>query len=75
MLFLEGLSVDEAFTLFDEGFGVKKSKVMRREKIQMLHSYNSEGLHVAITEGVSQSEASEKENVDPIKSIGKEGSE
>jgi hypothetical protein len=48
---------------------------MRQEKLQMLHSYNSEGLHVAVTEGVSRSEASEKENVDPIKSIGKEGSE
>lgn len=75
MYFLEGLSVDEAFTLFDGGFGVKKSKEMRRQKIQMQHTYNSEGVHVAVTEGVDKSEASHKENVDPIKSIGNEGSE
>lgn len=28
----EGLSVEEAFSLFDEGFGVTKSKIMRSEK-------------------------------------------
>lgn len=69
---LEGLSVDEAFTLFDEGFGVKKSKEMRREKIQMQQTYNTPAV---ITEGVEKSEVSQKENADPIKSIGKEGSE
>ncbi|KAF7168734.1 hypothetical protein CNMCM5623_001640 [Aspergillus felis] len=71
----EGLSVDEAFTLFDEGFGVKKSKEMRREKIQMQHTYNSEGLHVALSEDVDKSGASHRENVDPIKSVGSEGSQ
>lgn len=66
MPFPEGLSVDEAFTLFDEGFGVKKSKEMRREKIIMQQTYNIQGHHVAITEVVEKSEASHKENVDSI---------
>ncbi|GIJ90324.1 hypothetical protein Asppvi_009278 [Aspergillus pseudoviridinutans] len=71
----KGLSVDEAFTLFDEGFGVKKSKEMRREKIQMQHTYNSEGLHVALSEDVDKGGASHRETVDPIKSVGDEGSQ
>jgi hypothetical protein len=50
--FLEGLSVDEAFTLFDDGFGVKKSKEMRREKIEMQNTYNAEGLHAGLIEEV-----------------------
>jgi SP family myo-inositol transporter-like MFS transporter 13 len=66
MPFPEGLSVDEAFTLFDEGFGVKKSKEMRREKIRLQQTYNTEGLHVAVTEAVDKSEASHKDNVDSI---------
>ena len=49
-LFLEGLSVDEAFTLFDDGFGVKKSKEMRREKIEMQKNYNAEGLVAGLAE-------------------------
>jgi SP family myo-inositol transporter-like MFS transporter 13 len=35
----EGLSVDEAFTLFEDGFGVTKSKKMRREKMEMKKTY------------------------------------
>lgn len=66
MSFPEGLSVDEAFTLFDEGFGVKKSKEMRREKIKMQQTYNAEGFNVAVTEVVDKSEAYHKENVAPI---------
>ena len=34
-MFSEGLSVDEAFSLFNEGFGVKKSKEMRKEKLAL----------------------------------------
>ena len=69
MLFLEGLSVDEAFTLFDDGFGVKKSKEMRREKIEMQKNYNAEGLIAGLAEAVDKGEASHTENVYPIKSI------
>jgi SP family myo-inositol transporter-like MFS transporter 13 len=75
MLFPEGLSVDEAFTLFDEGFGVKKSKEMRREKLQIQHTHNSESLRITVTEGVVKGEATDTENVDHIKSIENEGSE
>ena len=75
MPFLEGLSVDEAFTLFDGGFGVKKSKEMRREKIEMQKTYNAEGLHAGLAEVVDKGEASHMENVDPIKTIGIESSE
>lgn len=39
---LEGLSVDEAFTLFQDGFGVKESKEMRREKLALQKEYNAE---------------------------------
>jgi SP family myo-inositol transporter-like MFS transporter 13 len=71
--FLEGLSVDEAFTLFDDGFGVKKSKEMRREKIEMQKNYNAEGLYAGLAEVVAEvvdkGEASHTENVYPIKSI------
>jgi SP family myo-inositol transporter-like MFS transporter 13 len=28
----EGLSIEEAFSLFEDGFGVRKSEQMRREK-------------------------------------------
>lgn len=66
MPFLEGLSVDEAFTLFDEGFGIKKSKEMRREKIKVQQSYNTEGFHVGVAEVVDKVEASHAENVVPI---------
>ncbi|KAJ5798368.1 uncharacterized protein N7503_007664 [Penicillium pulvis] len=70
----KGLSVDEAFTLFDEGFGVKKSKEMRREKLEMQNNHNSEHpLHITVTEGVVKGETTHTENVDPIKSI--DGSE
>ena len=75
MPFLEGLSVDEAFTLFNDGFGVKKSKEMRRQKIEMQKTYNAEGLHAGLVEVVDKSEASHVENVDPIKTIGIESSE
>ncbi|KAJ6090415.1 hypothetical protein N7486_009230 [Penicillium sp. IBT 16267x] len=71
----KGLSVDEAFTLFDEGFGVKKSKEMRREKLQMQNTHNSEALHITVTEGVVKGEASHTENADHIKSFQNEGSE
>jgi MFS transporter, SP family, solute carrier family 2 (myo-inositol transporter), member 13 len=50
LAFPEGLSVDEAFTLFDDGFGVKKSKKMRREKIEMQKNYNAEGLVAGLAE-------------------------
>lgn len=65
MCFLEGLSVDEAFTLFDDGFGVAKSKEMRREKAKMQQTYNTEGFHVAVTDEVDKSESSHTENVVP----------
>jgi SP family myo-inositol transporter-like MFS transporter 13 len=67
--FLEGLSVDEAFTLFDDGFGVKKSKEMRREKIEMQKNYNAEGLYAGLAEVVDKGEVSHTENVNPIKSV------
>jgi SP family myo-inositol transporter-like MFS transporter 13 len=73
--FLEGLSVDEAFTLFNDGFGVKKSKDMRREKTEMQKTYNAEGLPAGLTDLVDKGEASHKENVDPTKSIGIKSSE
>ena len=69
MSFLEGLSVDEAFTLFDNGFGVKKSKEMRREKIEMQKNYNAEGLVAGLAEVVDKGEASHTEDVYPIKAI------
>lgn len=40
---LEGLSIDEAFSLFDDDFGVKKSVKMRREKAEAQRRYNVEG--------------------------------
>lgn len=40
---LEGLSIDEAFSLFDDDFGVKKSVKMRREKAEAQKRYNAEG--------------------------------
>ncbi|KAH8661185.1 putative myo-inositol transporter 2 [Ilyonectria robusta] len=39
----KGLSIEEAFTLFQDDFGVKKSKEMRREKLAMQKEYNSLG--------------------------------
>ncbi|KAJ5683645.1 hypothetical protein N7462_006810 [Penicillium macrosclerotiorum] len=67
----EGLSVDEAFTLFDEDFGVKKSKEMRRKKIQMQDNYNIEGLETVNGE-MDKSEAFHQETVDPVKLNGTE---
>jgi SP family myo-inositol transporter-like MFS transporter 13 len=71
--FLEGLSVDEAFTLFDDGFGVKKSKEMRREKIEMQKNYNAEGLYAGLAEVVDEvvdkGEACHTENMYPLKSV------
>ena len=75
MPFLEGLSVDEAFTLFNNGFGVKKSKEMRQEKIEMQKTYNAEGLHAGLAEVVDKGEACHVESVDLTKSIGIESSE
>ena len=75
LAFLEGLSVDEAFTLFDDGLGVNKSKKMRREKIEMQNTYNAEGFRTGLTEVVEKSEASHKENMDSAKPIGIESSE
>ena len=46
----EGLSVDEAFTLFQDGYGVQKSKKMRREKIDMQKTYRK----ASIAEDVSR---------------------
>jgi SP family myo-inositol transporter-like MFS transporter 13 len=67
--FLEGLSVDEAFTLFDDDFGVKKSKEMRQEKIEMQKNYNAEGLYAGVAEVVDKGQTSHTENVDLVKSI------
>ena len=39
----EGLSVDEAFSLFEDDFGVKKSKQMRKEKIALQKNLNETG--------------------------------
>ncbi|KIR68153.1 MFS transporter, SP family, solute carrier family 2 (myo-inositol transporter), member 13 [Cryptococcus bacillisporus CA1873] len=39
----KGLSIDEAFSLFDDDFGVKKSVKMRREKAEAQRRYNVEG--------------------------------
>ncbi|KAK5082624.1 Myo-inositol transporter 3C [Exophiala xenobiotica] len=39
----KGLSVDEAFTLFSDNYGVKKSKEMRKAKIGMAKTYNEAG--------------------------------
>ena len=75
MPFLEGLSVDEAFTLFNNGFGVKKSMEMRQEKIEMQKTYNAEGLHAGLAEVVDKGEACHVESVDLTKSIGIESSE
>jgi MFS transporter, SP family, solute carrier family 2 (myo-inositol transporter), member 13 len=66
---LEGLSVDEAFTLFDDGFGVKKSKQMRREKIEMQKNYNAEGVHWIETEVTEKDKAFHVESVTPTQSI------
>ena len=66
LLFLEGLSVDEAFTLFNDDFGVKKSKEMRREKIEMQRNYNADGLYGVVAEVVDKGEASHTENKDLV---------
>lgn len=39
----KGLSVDEAFSLFEDDFGVKKSKQMRKEKEGMQREMRQEG--------------------------------
>lgn len=39
----KGLSVDEAFSLFEDGFGVKKSQQMRIEKAEAQKRYNAQG--------------------------------
>lgn len=41
----KGLSIEEAFTLFQDDFGVKKSKQMRKEKALMMKNYKDEGNH------------------------------
>ncbi|CAI7579584.1 unnamed protein product [Penicillium pancosmium] len=65
----KGLSVDEAFTLFDDGFGVKKSKEMRREKMEMQNTYNAGGVHAGLSEVADKGEVSHTENVNPVESI------
>lgn len=49
----KGLSVDEAFSLFEDGFGVNKSQEMRREKMEAQARYNDHenGLANALREG------------------------
>jgi hypothetical protein len=42
-MFPEGLSIDEAFSLFEDDFGVKKSKQMRKEKIELQKTLNETG--------------------------------
>jgi hypothetical protein len=66
--FLEGLSVDEAFTLFNDGFGVKKSKEMRREKIQMQKNYRAEGAHWTPVEVGDKDKSMHVEEVRPTHS-------
>ncbi|WWD01552.1 hypothetical protein V866_008497 [Kwoniella sp. B9012] len=39
----KGLSIDEAFSLFEDGFGVKKSQRMRKEKAEAQRRYREEG--------------------------------
>lgn len=62
----KGLSVDEAFTLFNDDFGVKKSKEMRREKIEMQRNYNAEGLYTGVAEVIDKGETSHTENMDLV---------
>ena len=69
LAFLEGLSVDEAFTLFNDDFGVRKSKEMRREKIEMQRNYNAEGLYGGVADVVDKGETSHTENINLVKSI------
>jgi len=40
--FIEGLSIDEAFSLFEDGYGVKKSKQMRKEKAEMQKHFRND---------------------------------
>jgi SP family myo-inositol transporter-like MFS transporter 13 len=42
-MFPEGLSIDEAFSLFEDDFGVKNSKQMRKEKIELQKTLNETG--------------------------------
>jgi hypothetical protein len=42
-MFPEGLSIEEAFSLFEDDFGVKKSKQMRKEKIELQKTLNETG--------------------------------
>ncbi|KAL4809092.1 general substrate transporter [Aspergillus unguis] len=59
----KGLSIEEAFTLFHDDFGVKKSKAMRRDKIAMQREFNAEtGGPAALTEA-DKTTASHVENV------------
>jgi SP family myo-inositol transporter-like MFS transporter 13 len=38
------LSIDEAFSLFEENFGVQKSKQMRKEKAELQKQLREEGM-------------------------------
>ncbi|KAF4551904.1 Sugar (and other) transporter-like protein 24 [Elsinoe fawcettii] len=40
----KGLSVDEAFSLFEDNFGVQKSKEMRKEKTNLQKQFRDEGM-------------------------------
>ena len=42
-MFPEGLSIDEAFSLFADDFGVKKSKQMRKEKLELQKNLKENG--------------------------------
>ncbi|KAJ5094503.1 myo-inositol transporter 2 [Penicillium angulare] len=64
----KGLSIEEAFTLFHDDFGVQKSKMMRREKIAMQKEFNAEGSPVSFGE-VDKASASHVENTNAILSL------
>ena len=54
MFSAEGLSVDEAFSLFDTNFGVQKSKDMRKEKIALRRQLVEDGGTALHTESAKQ---------------------
>ncbi|WRT68161.1 uncharacterized protein IL334_005136 [Kwoniella shivajii] len=66
----KGLSIDEAFSLFNEGFGVKKSVEMRKEKAEAQRRYNEEGGEAGRTGGVGylggKPETSHIERANPV---------
>ncbi|PSK37267.1 Myo-inositol transporter 1 [Elsinoe australis] len=60
----KGLSIEEAFSLFEDGFGVQKSKQMRKEKAGLQKQFREEGfLSSEVAEGEKKYDTTHVEKV------------